>query len=96
MGELERAFGDYRMDIERILGPKGTVSQHLTGYEFRPQQIEAALAIERALGAKQHCLAEAGTGVGKSMAYLIPAVSTRSPARRSSSPRSRSISRRSW
>ena len=62
------------MDIERILGPKGTIAQHLDGYEFRPQQIEAALAIERALGAKQHCLVEAGTGVGKSMAYLIPAV----------------------
>lgn len=62
------------MDIERILGPKGLISQHLQGYEFRPQQIEAALAIEKALGSKQHCIVEAGTGVGKSMAYLIPAV----------------------
>ena len=62
------------MDIEKILGPRGTISHHLPGYEFRPQQIEAALAIERSLASKQHCLVEAVTGVGKSMAYVIPAV----------------------
>ncbi len=62
------------MNIEKMLGPKGIVAGHLQGYEFRPQQIEAALAIERALNSKRHCIVEAGTGVGKSMAYLIPAI----------------------
>ena len=62
------------MDIEKILGPDGTIAQNMIGYEHRPQQIEAALAIGKALSQKQHCMVEAGTGVGKSMAYLIPAV----------------------
>jgi ATP-dependent DNA helicase DinG len=62
------------MDLEQILRPKGLISKHLPGYEHRPQQVEAALAIETALANKDHCLVEAGTGVGKSMAYLLPAV----------------------
>lgn len=62
------------MDLEQILGPHGLVAEHMAGYEFRPQQIEAALAIQQALSAKEHCIAEAGTGVGKSMAYLLPAI----------------------
>jgi ATP-dependent DNA helicase DinG len=62
------------IDIENILGPGGIISKHMPGYEYRPQQIQAALAIERALAEKRHCLVEAGTGVGKSMAYLLPAI----------------------
>ena len=62
------------MDLERALGPRGQIAEQMPGYEFRPQQIEVALAIARALGSKRHCLAEAGTGVGKSMAYLLPAI----------------------
>jgi ATP-dependent DNA helicase DinG len=46
----------------------------MPGYEHRPQQIEAALAVEQALALKDHCIVEAGTGVGKSLAYLIPAI----------------------
>ncbi len=57
-----------------ILGPEGRIAARLDSYEHRPQQIEAALAIEDALADSRHCLVEAGTGVGKSMAYLIPAV----------------------
>ena len=62
------------MDLERALGPRGLIAEQMPGYEYRPQQIEVALAIERALASKNHCLAEAGTGVGKSMAYLLPAI----------------------
>ena len=62
------------MDIESILGPNGLLSQRMPGYEHRPQQIAAGWTIEEALGAKKHCIVEAGTGVGKSMAYLIPAI----------------------
>lgn len=62
------------VDIDYILGPGGLIAEQLDGYEYRPQQIEAALAVEKALDSKQHCIVEAGTGVGKSMAYLIPAI----------------------
>ena len=57
-----------------ILGPGGIVARRLSGYEPRPQQVELAAAVERSLKARRHLLAEAGTGVGKSFAYLIPAV----------------------
>lgn len=62
------------MDIALILGENGSLAKHLPGYEYRPQQIEAAIAIQNALKSKRHCLVEAGTGVGKSMAYLLPAI----------------------
>ena len=62
------------MRIEKVLGPDGTLAASMLEYEYRPQQIEAALAITRALSRKEHCLVEAGTGVGKSMAYLLPAI----------------------
>ncbi len=43
-------------------------------YEHRPQQIEMASAVDKALATKTHLLVEAGTGVGKSLAYLIPLI----------------------
>lgn len=43
-------------------------------YEFRPQQLEMASAVERAIEEKHHLMVEAGTGVGKSFAYLLPAI----------------------
>src|SRR5213079_145236 len=43
-------------------------------YEHRPQQIEMAAAVERAFAQGHHLLVEAGTGVGKSFAYLLPAI----------------------
>jgi Rad3-related DNA helicase/REP element-mobilizing transposase RayT len=58
-----------------ILGPDGAIARRLGGaYEFRPQQLEMADAVERALTEGHHLLAEAGTGVGKSFAYLLPAI----------------------
>ena len=58
-----------------ILGPGGAIARRLGGdYEFRPQQLEMAAAVERALEDGRHLLAEAGTGVGKSFAYLMPAI----------------------
>ena len=52
----------------------GQVACRLDGYEVRPQQLELAEAIETAIAAGKHLLAEAGTGIGKSFAYLLPAV----------------------
>ena len=44
------------------------------GYEFRRSQLEMAELVEEAFGRRQHVLVEAGTGTGKTMAYLIPAI----------------------
>jgi len=57
-----------------LLGRDGQVGRRLQHYEERPQQIELANAIESALSGHRHLVAEAGTGIGKSFAYLIPAV----------------------
>lgn len=59
---------------EEILAPEGRLSQVLPGYEYRAEQVEVCCAIEEAFATGRHCLVEAGTGVGKSLAYLIPAV----------------------
>src|SRR3954452_14512084 len=57
-----------------ILGPDGRIAARLPNYESRPQQLEMADAVARAIAAKRHLVAEAGTGVGKSFAYLVPAI----------------------
>ena len=62
------------MNLEYILGSQGPISEYLDGYEYRPQQIEAAITIAKALSSRKLCIVEAGTGVGKSIAYLLPAV----------------------
>jgi ATP-dependent DNA helicase DinG len=57
-----------------ILGPVGRIATRLANYEHRPQQLEMADAVARAIREKKHLVAEAGTGVGKSFAYLVPAI----------------------
>ncbi len=58
-----------------ILGPDGAVARRLgERYESRPQQLEMAEAVEAAFVDGRHLLVEAGTGVGKSFAYLLPAI----------------------
>lgn len=57
-----------------ILGPGGRIAARLQNYEFRPEQLEMAEAVSAALRDGHHLLAEAGTGVGKSFGYLIPAI----------------------
>jgi ATP-dependent DNA helicase DinG len=60
--------------VERILGPGGTLEASLETYEPRPEQLAVALAVEKAFEEKSYLLAEAGTGTGKTLAYLVPAV----------------------
>jgi ATP-dependent DNA helicase DinG len=61
--------------LHDILGPTGAIARRLgDAYESRPQQLEMAAAVERAFAEKYHLLVEAGTGVGKSFAYLLPAI----------------------
>nr|WP_232107196.1 helicase C-terminal domain-containing protein [Gimesia alba] len=57
-----------------ILGNEGKVAQRLERYEHRPEQLEMAEAVAQAIENKNHLLVEAGTGVGKSFAYLVPAI----------------------
>jgi len=62
-------------EVRSILSAGGPISTVLgSGYEPRAQQVEMAEAVARAMAEKTHLLAEAGTGVGKSFAYLIPAM----------------------
>lgn len=60
------------LDIKEAFALTGFISRSLTGFEVRPQQVEMAGAIQRALMDGRHLAVEAGTGVGKSFAYLIP------------------------
>ena len=62
------------LDIEEAFSPAGFISQSLPGFEARPQQVEMADAIAAALRDGRHLAIEAGTGVGKSFAYLVPAI----------------------
>jgi ATP-dependent DNA helicase DinG len=57
-----------------ILGPTGRIAARLTHYETRPQQLAMADAVAEAIRTRRHLIAEAGTGVGKSFAYLVPAI----------------------
>ena len=63
------------LTLRDIFSPGGIISQHLPMYEFRQEQLAMANAVARAFAASEHLIVEAGTGVGKSFAYLIPAVS---------------------
>ncbi len=57
-----------------VFGPGGALARALPEYEPRPEQAALADAVEHALATGEHLLAEAGTGVGKSLAYLVPAL----------------------
>jgi ATP-dependent DNA helicase DinG len=57
-----------------MLAPGGPISRRLEGFESRPQQVEMAAAVEETLARRGRLMVEAGTGVGKSFAYLLPAI----------------------
>jgi len=61
-------------DIQEVLAPGGLISQSFADFEDRPQQVQMACAIRQALLDGRHLVVEAGTGVGKSFAYLVPAI----------------------
>ena len=62
--------------LDEIFGPGGLLDQHLSHYEFRPSQQTMAEAIAKAIEERQHLCLEAGTGTGKTLAYLIPALAS--------------------
>src|SRR6266566_1686247 len=62
------------MSHESILGADGAIAQQMPNYEVRPEQLAMAGAVADALADSHHLMVEAGTGVGKSFAYLVPAI----------------------
>jgi ATP-dependent DNA helicase DinG len=62
------------LDIEEVLSADGLIARSFSGYEFRPQQVQMACAIKDAFVDRRHLVTEAGTGIGKSFAYLVPAI----------------------
>jgi ATP-dependent DNA helicase DinG len=61
-------------DPTSILGPAGKISRRLPSYEHRSEQLDMARAVTSAIERPGHLIVEAGTGVGKSFAYLVPAI----------------------
>ncbi len=59
-------------EIGQMLGPEGMIASNLQGYEDRPEQLRMAFAVAEALNRDQLAVVEAGTGTGKSLAYLLP------------------------
>jgi ATP-dependent DNA helicase DinG len=60
--------------MQQIFGPYGLISKAHPGYEHRPGQIQMAEAVMRAFEQRRHLIVEAGTGTGKTLAYLVPAI----------------------
>jgi len=60
--------------MQDFFGPGGVLEQRLEDYEFRPSQVRMAEAVHQALEAQNHVIIEAGTGTGKTLAYLLPAL----------------------
>jgi ATP-dependent DNA helicase DinG len=62
------------LDFESVLGPGGAIARRIPNYEHRREQMEMAAAVAAALAQQKHLIVEAGTGVGKSFGYLVPAI----------------------
>jgi ATP-dependent DNA helicase DinG len=71
--EPQPAGADLIAQVDEIFSPTGILSR-AKNFEYRPQQQEMAVAVARALQNREHLAVEAGTGVGKSLAYLVPAI----------------------
>ncbi len=63
-----------QLDIASILGPDGRIAKRIANYEHRREQLDMADAVAQALRDRRHLIVEAGTGVGKSFGYLVPAI----------------------
>ena len=60
--------------MKKIFGPDGLIANAHPDYEYRPGQVQMAQAVMRAFEERHHLIVEAGTGTGKTLAYLVPAV----------------------
>ena len=66
--------------LQEIFSPDGLLDRQLPDYEFRPTQLKMALSVLEAIQNGHALCAEAGTGTGKTLAYLIPAIASRKRA----------------
>ncbi len=71
--QMDGAAIDLIKQVSEIFSPSGILSR-ASNFEYRPQQQQMAVAVARALEGREHLVVEAGTGVGKSLAYLVPAI----------------------
>ncbi|MFL6467908.1 MAG: ATP-dependent DNA helicase [Pyrinomonadaceae bacterium] len=60
--------------IHKVFGESGLVARFHENYEYRSGQIQMAEQVEKALAERRHLIVEAGTGTGKTLAYLVPAI----------------------
>ena len=72
VGEKPQLQGDEL--IEQVFGVDGLIAKFHENYEYREGQIKMSAAIARSFVEKKHLIVEAGTGTGKTLAYLIPAI----------------------
>jgi ATP-dependent DNA helicase DinG len=71
-GDLNAATKDFT--LYQFFCPGGVLSRTHPAYEFRRGQLQMAQAVEQALAEKRHLIVEAGTGTGKTLAYLLPVI----------------------
>jgi len=74
MGRKAATAKSEEVTVEGIFGPGGLLAKRHPGYEFRPSQLAMAKIADEAFDKHQHVVIEAGTGTGKTLAYLIPAI----------------------
>src|SRR5580765_6008170 len=60
--------------LHEFFAPGGLLSKAHSNYEFRRGQLQMAEAVEKALMERRHLIVEAGTGTGKTLAYLLPVI----------------------
>jgi len=60
------------MDLEQYLGPEGLLAKQIDGFSYRQQQFEMATAVAETINSAETLICEAGTGTGKTFAYLLP------------------------
>lgn len=63
-----------RLSLQRFFAPRGVLATRHPAYEFRQGQLAMATAVEEAIAQKRHLIVEAGTGTGKTLAYLFPII----------------------
>jgi ATP-dependent DNA helicase DinG len=74
MPKKDAAAKSEEVTVEGIFGPGGLLAKRHPSYEFRPSQLAMAEIADEAFEKHQHAVIEAGTGTGKTLAYLIPAI----------------------
>ena len=62
------------LSVEQYLSQQGRLADRIDNFTFRPQQLKMAMAVEQAMRDGENLVVEAGTGVGKTFAYLVPAI----------------------